>query len=856
MQAVLIFLLFAAVTASLFILYFTSGLSFYTFHAIAGLMAIKHQIALCFLKGEYPLWNPFMISGVPFHSGIGILDPLLVSYFFLKGIPALIASAYLALFCAGLSMYSYLRKIWKFSVPASILGGILYLTNPFFGATSHELPFMAPAVYLPFVFWAYSEAVREDSFGLSLLSGFFLSLSFFSGNLESFYFILLFFAVAQTVRIAVENFPKRNFEKAKLALKHLSVSLTSPFFFSAVDLLPTVEMIFDSGRNSSANIIHNLINFILVGTLSALIILWKMRKRVNHSLKWIWAAGLFILFSVNIEWKDSLINFDRNIFYPDLSLLMLNGRDAFQVLKDALGVPSDLLSTFLPPRFIFYIQPPAYLFTLSTLFLFIWVLVFSHSDKLKAWALMAFLLVLFPFTFVPNLNHYLLHLDSIAYPRVMFPFFFILSIVASYGFEVVVRDVKGEGARLKIPAEKIAKPLLILAGLALVGLVILFYWPFDAKRYIEALVSFNQKLDSSSWLGLSLLHLRLTLHGLSFFFRQNPFVFLAAITKFLSLIFLLLAFSRPRPFWKYLFVAFLSFEAVLDWNLYVFQKKDICYVTESFPETQFLYLVTSDERVGTLHEPEITLKNFYDEERPLQLRWNMPLFWNAKTVEGATLNLSPRLFGEFWSLEPQNSYTPTTLEAFPSKVYDLMGLKYFFSAEKVTAPGFRNIKEGAYYKIYENKKALPRFYFSRKVEQKTPSEIKEMIKNKNWDPAKVTLVESKLPKNWEEGKGGASAQIVWERYNQFTLRTESKQTEFLATTEAYNKHWKVYVDGQRRPVVKTNLYFRGVFLKPGVHRVDWHYRPLSFKWGLFLTIISLLALLFGLGRRIQFSKGP
>ena len=71
----LVIALFALVGLGSIILYLTQGLSFYTFHALSGLMPIKHVIAHGFLSGQYPLWNPYMLSGAPFHSGIGILDP-------------------------------------------------------------------------------------------------------------------------------------------------------------------------------------------------------------------------------------------------------------------------------------------------------------------------------------------------------------------------------------------------------------------------------------------------------------------------------------------------------------------------------------------------------------------------------------------------------------------------------------------------------------------------------------------------------------------------------------------------------------------------------------------------------------
>ncbi len=140
--------------------YWAGATSFFTYHALSGLLPLKYQIAKSFMAGEYPLWNPWVLNGTPFHSGIGILDPFLVSFLVLDGAHALMASSYLALCFAGLTMYLYLQKVWGFSTPAALLGGLFYLANPFFAATCHENPFMNPPVFLPLIFYFYDKSTE------------------------------------------------------------------------------------------------------------------------------------------------------------------------------------------------------------------------------------------------------------------------------------------------------------------------------------------------------------------------------------------------------------------------------------------------------------------------------------------------------------------------------------------------------------------------------------------------------------------------------------------------------------------------------------------------------------------------
>jgi len=782
LQFLFVLVLLALASLGPFFLYFTHGLSFYTFHAISGLMALKHQVAHCFLTGEYPLWNPFMLCGVPFHSGIGVLDPFLISYLFLDGIRALLFSAYLALFCAGLFMYFYLRKIWKLSHSISFLGGIIYLANPFFAATSHESPFMFPAVYLPLILLFYEWGIETKSLAKVLLSGLCLGLVFLSGNLESFYFFLLFFFLFEGLRISSRCIESHSFKPFISELKWLIVAAVSPFLFSAIDLFPTIAMIFDSGRSASSNILENFINFVLVGT-GSFLMGWVWYRRTKF--QWLIVLGIFLLFS-----------FGPNVLYPNVKMLMIWGQESFQILMTSAVVSRELLLSFMDPRFVFYIQPPIYLFTLSTLIIFTMTFAYTSRLDLKMYGLAAILLVIFPFTIVPNLNHYLLHLDAIAYPRIAFGFFFIQTLLVSYGVNKVFSGaLEGRWRMLSFVG-------IILSVLAIGDFFLISRMPFDPVRFVDLLEQLQKSMGSpieALWI-----HTKLTLMSLGLFLRESYLVYLSAIAKFAAVIFLLLAVQSPKALWKYVFIAALSIEVLASWNIYTFQKNDIRYLTQSYPETKFLKNVDVNARVATRNDPKVTILNFYDTDRPYELRWNMPLFWNIKTIEGATLNLSPKLFREFWAKEPGNKFTPTTLDVIPSKIYDQMGMKYLFSGEKITDADFRLVDGGDRYQIYENLKALPRFYLS------------------------------------QNGK----IDLVRDGYNELILKSESNQKEFLATTDAFHSNWKVFVDGVRKPVEKTNFYFRGVALEPGAHQVRFVYSPPEFWWGasvsgLFLFILAL-----------------
>jgi hypothetical protein len=69
---------------------------------------------------------------------------------------------------------------------------------------------------------------------------------------------------------------------------------------------------------------------------------------------------------------------------------------------------------------------------------------------------------------------------------------------------------------------------------------------------------------------------------------------------------------------------------------------------------------------------------------------------------------------------------------------------------------------------------------------------------------------------------------------------------FLVLTDLYHRGWRARVDGQPTPVYLANFLFRGVYLPPGPHVVDFTFEPLSLRLGLAISVTTLLfALIVG-----------
>jgi len=751
----LILSLFAFIAGLLFLPYIFEKLSFVTFGSLAGLSPLKYQIARAFRSGEYPLWNPYNMCGMPFHSAIGILDPLLVPQLFLKGSLGFLSSHYLAFLCAGLFMYIYLRKSHNLPPLASFLGGALYMSSPFFAAASPELPFMAPPSYLPLAMLFSDIALAKRSYFYSALTGAALALTFLSGNLESYYYIALIFFVLQYGKLVCERSELSGIGRLAEA-RFLVVGVISSALFMAVDLFPTLEVMRSSGRTENLMLLESAIFIILTGVAACgaallAIRVSALRRRVLISST---AIILALLFIVDFDKSTFHLGLKGNIFYPDLRLIMTHGMTAFDLMKKCTTLPVALISQIAPQRSTFHFQDPAYLFNLATLALFLSALWLKKAPAVKFYLFFAAFIALPAYTFFPNLFHSLLRMNEIQFPRLIFAFFFFACVVISYAFVLIMRS----------------KPL--------------------AAAFVTALI----------------------------------------------------------------------IESVLSWNLYTFQKDDIRVVDAKHPEILFMSKLGGDYRMGIKDDRGRDIDNFYENRYKLTLGWNMPLFWNAKTVEKSSINLTRPRFDALWKLEEENKgVTPTILAGTKTSIYNMMGMKYLFAREPFAHKNYKLTLRGDSYNIYENLKALPRLYAVSQVAQATAAEIKEKIKAVDFNPVAMTYVElakgedgSRLP-----APNAVAPQIEWstikEGYNYVTFKVRAHQPAFLATTDAYDRNWKAYIDGAREKVYLCNYYFRGICVPPGEHIVEFKYRPLSFSIGLIVTLSSLILtlLIFLVDRRVN-----
>jgi len=182
-------------------------------------------------------------------------------------------------------------------------------------------------------------------------------------------------------------------------------------------------------------------------------------------------------------------------------------------------------------------------------------------------------------------------------------------------------------------------------------------------------------------------------------------------------------------------------------------------------------------------------------------------------------------------------------ENIESPMADLYSVKYILSFKKLENPKLTQVGQEGSTILYYNKSALDKVYLTRKSVDTSSNEesLKNLIKL-NSDEFKVTTT-TKLGKNLDGAvNGGEIADIKNYAAGHVTIASSTKSEAVLVLTDNYYPGWNVYINGEKKDLIKTNYSQMGVLIPSGENRVDFKFEPKSVKFGQTISLISLLLL--------------
>jgi hypothetical protein len=151
--------------------------------------------------------------------------------------------------------------------------------------------------------------------------------------------------------------------------------------------------------------------------------------------------------------------------------------------------------------------------------------------------------------------------------------------------------------------------------------------------------------------------------------------------------------------------------------------------------------------------------------------------------------------------------------------------------------------------IFENNRPVPRVVLvgtERVVSGEQQIQIirsGKMPDGSRWNPSECALVESGTGLNNADPKSGR-AEIARYEPNRVEIKTDSSTRNLLVLGDNYFPGWRAKIDGHRAKVLRANYNQRAVSVPAGSHTVTFSYQPKSVLYGLVISIVTMLALIW------------
>jgi hypothetical protein len=205
-------------------------------------------------RGQFPLWNPYLFSGVPFVANpqpalfypptwLALLMPVSKAFGWM---------VVLHTWLAGAGMYAWLRSEGA-SVAGALVGAAAFAFNGFIFVRVYagHLGVITTSVWLPLLLWSYRQVMKRRSWGLAVVGGLPVGLAILAGHTASFIYVALGL-LAYVAFCGWERWRAEPSARAVvLPVAWAAVMLLVGLGLAAVQLLPMAELTLRSTRQVS-----------------------------------------------------------------------------------------------------------------------------------------------------------------------------------------------------------------------------------------------------------------------------------------------------------------------------------------------------------------------------------------------------------------------------------------------------------------------------------------------------------------------------------------------------------------------------------------------------------------------------
>ncbi|MEA3407130.1 MAG: oligosaccharide flippase family protein [Chloroflexota bacterium] len=783
--------------------------------------AWKRFIRQSLRAGELPLWNPYVFAGVPFlaagqHSA---LYPLSVLFYVLPLSQAYGWFAALHLFLAGAFTYLFARTL-RIGRAGSTLASVTFMFSGFMVIRNVFPMIVAAAVWLPLILTVIERIVRRAEGGevglvphipdvaLGTLS---FGMGFLAGHPEMYYYIALVAGAYGAWRLVSARLSRTSWRALGSGVAALLCIAVLGLGLGTAQWLPLLNLVRQNFRGGTTTF--------------------------REVLGWAYPTRRVIALLL----PDFFGNPSHHSYFDPLAWKTL------PVTVNALGERIDTVYWGIKN----YVEGASYVGTLSLLLALVGVLCRGRKRK-GFFALLAVLSLLFAFGSPLYIVIYKLPgFDQIHSPfRWIYPYTLCIAILAGMGFDMLcdhtVTDMEREKranfpvgewlGRRFLPQAALWGGLLLLGGLGLSLLI------------AEQAVALSARIMHA----LSLAP-RAFADGRMFYAYQFRNLALFGGALFLGGLILSLRNRLPRILVILLTIAIVVAELFIIGHSF-FPAVDPALVGYTTPAIEFLRQDDDLYRITS-----------YIEGGEKTFQANAGMFYDIADVRGYD-SIIPRQYVEYMCLiEEQdelkyNRIAPLSeRSSLESPLLDMLNVKYVLTDKKHTidSAGYTLAYDGEI-RIYRNEDALPRAFLIDKAMVLPDAEARQEAL-RTLDPRQAVILEEAPPGD-PTGDGPPTfrrVDAIDYGQNEITITFETPTPSFLVLGDSYFDGWLAFIrpadaadpslEEKSLPIYRANGNFRAVRVPAGRHVVRFKYSPDEIKFGLYISFLSGIVMLLGLG---------
>lgn len=207
--------------------------------------------------------------------------------------------------------------------------------------------------------------------------------------------------------------------------------------------------------------------------------------------------------------------------------------------------------------------------------------------------------------------------------------------------------------------------------------------------------------------------------------------------------------------------------------------------------------------------------------------------------------------GSVYRMSNISGYNPFELKLYAKlnptspQIANLLGTRFidFHDSEALA----NTWKDQAVFKVQDlfmvNDKALPRAFFVDQARFDPNFDLQKNLESGEFDPLKTIYLDTEFPATAPSDKPPVYNVARYEiKANEVIVSIQNNSKGFLFVSEVYYPGWMVYVNGEKKAVLRANSAFRAVHLDAGINNVRFAFQPLSFRIGAGISVATFLAM--------------